>query len=60
SKWAFVTHKPQQKYLLSPVAVQYRVATLLYNIHSCLNGTNQISQFFGVSPPSLKEYLGVV
>ncbi|CAM9646759.1 unnamed protein product, partial [Laminaria digitata] len=60
SKWAFVTHKPQQKYLLSPVPVQYRMATLLYNIHSCLNGTNQISQFFGVSPPSLKEYLGVV
>lgn len=56
-RWAFVNLKPQQKFLLSPVAKQYRVATLLSNWHSCLNGGNQISQFFGVAPPTLEEYL---
>ncbi|CAB1104801.1 unnamed protein product [Ectocarpus sp. CCAP 1310/34] len=59
SKWTFVDMKPQQKYLLSPVGKQYRVATLLSNIHSCLNGGNQISQFFDVQPPTLQEYLKV-
>ncbi|CAN0432406.1 unnamed protein product [Pylaiella littoralis] len=58
-KWAFVNMKPQQKFLLSPVGIQYRVATLLSNWHSCLNGGNQISQYFGVAPPSLEEYLKV-
>ena len=59
SKWAFVNMKPQQKVLLSNVGKQYRVATLLSNWHSCLNGGNEISQYFGVSPPSFEEYLGV-
>ena len=59
SKWAFVSMKNQQRYLLSPVGVHYKVATLLSNIHSCLNGGNEISQFFGCPPPSLEEYLGV-
>ena len=51
--------KNQQRYLLSPVGVQYKVATLLSNIHSRLNGGNEILQFFGCPPPSLEEYLGV-
>ncbi len=58
-KWAFVNMKPQQKFLLSPVAKQYRVATLLSNWHSCLNGGNEISQYFGVVPPAFEEFLGV-
>ena len=49
--------KPQQKFLLSPVGVQYRVATLLSNWHSCLNGGNQIAQYFGLTTPTLEEYL---
>ena len=57
--WAFVNMKPQQKFLLSPVAKQYRVATLLSNWHSCLNGGNEISQYFGVLPPTFEEYLCV-
>ena len=57
SKWAFLSMKPQQKTLLSPVGKQYRVATLLANMYSCLNGGNQISQFFGVAPSSIEEYL---
>lgn len=59
SSWAFVNMKQQQKVLMSPVAKQYRVATLLSNWQSCLNGGNEISQYFGVAPPSLEEYLGV-
>ncbi|CAB1099315.1 unnamed protein product [Ectocarpus sp. CCAP 1310/34] len=59
SKWAFVDMKCQQNFLLSPVATQYKVATLLSNFHSCLNGGNQISQYFGVEPPTLGEYLKV-
>ncbi|CAB1112388.1 unnamed protein product [Ectocarpus sp. CCAP 1310/34] len=59
SKWAFVDMKSQQKYLLSPVGKQYRVATLLSNMHSCLNGGNQISQYFNLQPPTLEEYLKV-
>lgn len=58
-KCAFVSMRNQQKYLLSPVGVQYKVATLLSNIHSCLNGGNEISQYFDCPPPSLVEYLGV-
>lgn len=58
-KFAFVNLKPQQKFLMSPVAKQYRVATLLSNMHSCLNGGNEISQYFGVLPPTLEEYLRV-
>ncbi|CAB1114398.1 unnamed protein product [Ectocarpus sp. CCAP 1310/34] len=27
--------------------------------HSCLNGGNEISQYFGVAPPSFEKYLGV-
>ena len=57
--WAFVNMKPQQRFLLSPVAKQYRVATLVSNWHSCLNGGNEISQYFGVLPPTFEEYLGV-
>ncbi|CAB1099103.1 unnamed protein product [Ectocarpus sp. CCAP 1310/34] len=57
SKWAFIDMKCQHKFLLSPVATQYKVATLLSNFHSCLNGGNQISQYFGVEPPTLEEYL---
>ncbi|CAB1101452.1 unnamed protein product [Ectocarpus sp. CCAP 1310/34] len=58
-KWAFVNMKPQQKLLPSPVAKQYRVATLLSNWHSCMNGGNEISQYFGVVPPFFEEYVAV-
>ncbi|CAM9922833.1 unnamed protein product [Sphacelaria rigidula] len=61
SKWTFIDITRQQKSLLSPVGTQYRVCVLLSNSHSCLNGGNEILQFFGVSPPSRDEYVhGVV
>ncbi|CAB1101669.1 unnamed protein product [Ectocarpus sp. CCAP 1310/34] len=58
-KWAFVNMKPPQKFLLSPVAKQYRVGTLLSNWHSCMNGGIEISQYFGVVPPTFEEYVAV-
>lgn len=57
SKWAFVDMKGQQKIWLSPVGRHYKVATLLSNVHGCLNGGNQISQYFKMKPPLLEEYL---
>ncbi|CAN0042490.1 unnamed protein product [Sphacelaria rigidula] len=63
NKCAFIDRTRQRKSLLIPVGTHYRVCVcvMLSNLHSCLNGGNEISQFFGVSPPALDEYLhGVV
>ena len=57
--WAFCDYKPQQKSLLSPVATQYRVSVVLTNLHTCLNAGNQISDYFGVKPPTPEQYLGI-
>lgn len=56
-KWAFVDMKTPQKILLSPVDVHYEVANFLSNAHTCLNGGNEVSNYFNVLPPSLKKYL---
>jgi hypothetical protein len=55
--WKFFTFASQQKLWLSPVACFYAVSVLLTNIHSCINQTNQTSQFFQCKPPTLSEYL---
>ena len=41
----------------SPVGAYYSTAVLLANVQTCLRG-NQISQRFGVEPPTAMEYLG--
>ncbi|RPB25469.1 hypothetical protein L211DRAFT_875103 [Terfezia boudieri ATCC MYA-4762] len=48
-----------QKVGLSPVAVNYIIAVLLWNYQTCLRQRNQISDHFGnrVRPPSLETYL---
>ncbi len=56
SLFAFVNYKHNLKVYLQPVAQYYTVATLLTNCHTCFNG-NQISQFYGMDPPSLQDYL---
>ncbi|CAN0455769.1 unnamed protein product, partial [Ascophyllum nodosum] len=38
---------------------QYRVSVFLTNLHTCLNGGNQISDYFGVKPPTAEQYLGI-
>ena len=58
-KWAFMRMKPQQKFLLSPVAVQYSAVALFLNWPSCLNQAHQIPKYFGVLPSTLEEKVQV-
>ncbi|KAG2193789.1 hypothetical protein INT47_009931 [Mucor saturninus] len=37
-------------------ALFYKIATLMKNIHICVNG-GQSSSYFGISPPTLEEYM---
>ncbi|KAH9100331.1 hypothetical protein LEN26_015965 [Aphanomyces euteiches] len=56
-EWAMVTYKMQQKILLQSVGKVVLVAMLLSNCQCCHEGRNQISLYFGLTPPSLDEYL---
>ncbi|KAE8912429.1 hypothetical protein PF011_g30830 [Phytophthora fragariae] len=51
--------KVASKLLLSPVGKYYLVAALLTNLRNCTS-PNQISRFFGVTPPTLEESEAVV
>jgi hypothetical protein len=55
--FAFLDFKKNQKLLLQPVKLQYMVAAILSNCHTCLNGS-QISDYFSCYPPTLEEYIG--
>ena len=55
SIFAFVDYSKNLKVFLQPVSKYYLVAALLTNAHTALYG-NQISEFFGVKPPTLQEY----
>jgi hypothetical protein len=55
--FAFIDWSKQQKLMLSPISVLFKVAVLLTNVHTCINGRNQISDFFDMQAPSLDEYL---
>ncbi|ETV89801.1 hypothetical protein H310_15368, partial [Aphanomyces invadans] len=57
--WTFVDYKNGQKLWLQAVGVQYAVAVILTNIHTCMKRGNQISSYFGVMPPTAEEYLHV-
>ena len=56
TNWAFLDFEKNLKLFLSPVGKLYVVAVLLTNCHTCLYG-NQTSDFFGLKPPTLDEYL---
>ena len=56
SKWAHLQFTQQQKILLVPTAKTYLVAGMLTNIHNCFR-PNQVSQYFGLQPPTVEEYL---
>ena len=56
SLWAFLDYGNNLKLYLSPVGKLYRLVALLTNCHACLYG-NQTSQYFGLEPPTLDEYL---
>jgi len=55
--WKAVTNKGNMKALLSPVSIYWFNAVLLTNIHCCINGRSQISEYFGCDPPTVQEYL---
>ena len=54
--WPMLDFTNYQKLFSSPLSVQYHVATLLTNIHTCYNGS-QTSSFFEFEPPTPQEYL---
>jgi len=49
--WAHVNFKKTQTLWGTAVGKMYAVAVLLTNIHTCMRGGNQISDFFALSPP---------
>lgn len=55
--FAFVRFRPGQKVYLSRVGMFYVVATLIKNIHTCVNNGNQTSFYFAIQPPTLQEYI---
>jgi hypothetical protein len=48
STFAFLDFPKNQKHLLQPIGLQFRVAALLHNAHVCLHKP-QIEQFFDFS-----------
>ncbi|ETV81766.1 hypothetical protein H257_05355 [Aphanomyces astaci] len=58
--WSFITFKILSKIRLSPVAKIVCIAMLLTNCHCCHFRGNQISQYFDLEPPTLKDYLNML
>ena len=56
SLFAFLDFKKNLKLHLQPVGKGYLVGAILTNCHTCLNGS-QTSSYFGLTPPSLQDYL---
>jgi hypothetical protein len=54
--FAFLDFDKNLKLFLSPIGKLYIVGALLSNCHTCLYGS-QTSNYFGLTPPSLEEYL---
>ena len=61
--WAFVDYTKNLKIHKQPIAKLYFVAAIMTNVKTCMMAEehdpygNLISNFFGVSPPSLHDYL---
>lgn len=49
----------KEKMLERPLAQSYQVAAFLVNCRTCMRRRNQISDYFGMAPPSLLVYLRV-
>ena len=54
--WSALDFSYNQRIYGSPIGLQYRVATILTNIHICLYGC-QTSFYFNCCPPSIENYL---
>lgn len=57
STWAYLKFQEGLRVKQQPVGLFYIVAADLTNLLSVLRGRNQTSQYFGINPPSLEEYL---
>lgn len=55
--WAYPQYKKQQKMGLQPTGLFYAISMLSTNVHTCVNGKNQISTYFGCHPMTVEEYL---
>lgn len=56
NEFAFLDFKKNQKLLQQQLAEMYKAATILANCHTCIYGS-QVSQYFALQPPFLKQYL---
>ena len=54
--FSLIDFKKNLKLHLQPLGKLYKVAVILMNCRCCLHG-NQTSQFFGVNPPTIDEYI---
>lgn len=55
-QFAFLDFKKNQKIYLQPLSKYMKVAAILKNCQTCLNGS-QTSAYFNLSPPNLESYL---
>jgi len=54
--FAFLDFKKNLKLELQDIGDYYLLGSLLSNCHTCFNG-NQISCYFGIDPPDIRDYL---
>ncbi|XP_070388867.1 uncharacterized protein [Dermacentor albipictus] len=54
--FAFLDFRKNQKLHRQNLPRMYRVSAILANCHTCMYGS-QVSQYFGLDPPSLETYL---
>lgn len=57
SLWRFLNNDDDLMLNKSPLGSIYRTAVLFTNLRTCLDQTNQISAFFDLDPPTVREYL---
>ncbi|XP_077492280.1 uncharacterized protein LOC144103438 [Amblyomma americanum] len=56
AEFAFLDFKKNQKLLWQQIEKMYKVATIFANCHTAMYGS-QVSDYFHLAPPSLREYL---
>ena len=54
--WAFVDFKKQQKLFWTRPGLLYLNAVFLTNCRTCIEGGNQVSDYFEYAAPDLREY----
>ena len=57
--WAFVDFQKQQKLYWTRPGMLYLNAVFMTNCRTCINGGNQVSDYFDYSAPELRQYLSM-